>query len=59
MDTKSRIMETAFKLLLEKGFDNVSITEVKRESNITTGGFYHHFESKDTLIVEVINKILI
>jgi len=60
MDTKSRIMETAFKLLLKKkGFDNVSINEVKRESNITTGGFYHHFESKDTLIVEVINKILI
>ena len=53
-------METAFKLLLKKkGFDNVSINEVKRESNITTGGFYHHFESKDTLIVEVINKILI
>jgi len=58
MDTKSRIMETAFKLLLKKGFDNVSITEVKRESNITTGGFYHHFESKDTLMVEVIKKYL-
>lgn len=58
MDTKSRIMETAFKLLLEKGFDNVSITEVKRESNITTGGFYHHFDSKDTLMVEVIKKYI-
>lgn len=58
MDTKSRIMETAFKLLLKKGFDNVSITEIKRESNITTGGFYHHFDSKDTLIVEVIKKYL-
>ncbi|OPY21378.1 MAG: DNA-binding transcriptional repressor AcrR [Methanobacterium sp. PtaU1.Bin097] len=58
MDTKSRIMETAFKLLLKKGFDNVSITEVKRESNITTGGFYHHFDSKDTLMVEVIKKYL-
>jgi len=58
MDTKSRIMETAFKLLLKKGFDNVSINEVKKESNITTGGFYHHFESKDTLMVEVIKKYL-
>ena len=58
MDTKSRIMETAFKLLLKRGFDNVSINEVKKESNITTGGFYHHFESKDTLMVEVIKKYL-
>ncbi|HEX3014112.1 MAG TPA: TetR/AcrR family transcriptional regulator [Methanobacterium sp.] len=58
MDTKSRIMETAFKLLLEKGFDAVSITEVKRESNISTGGFYHLFDSKDTLVVEVIKKYI-
>ena len=58
MDTKSRIMETAFKLLLEKGFDNVSITEIKRESNISTGGFYHIFDSKETLVVEVIKKYI-
>ncbi len=58
MDTKSRIMETAFKLLLEKGFDNVSTTEIKKESNISTGGFYHLFDSKDTLMVEVIKKYL-
>ncbi len=58
MDTKSRIMETTFKLLLEKGFDNVSITEVKRESNISTGGFYHLFDSKEMLVVEVIKKYI-
>lgn len=59
MDTKSRIMETAFKLLLEKGFDNVSITEIKKESNISTGGFYHLFDSKDTLMIEVIKKYIL
>ena len=58
MDTKSRILETAFKLLLKKGYDNVSITEVKKESNITTGGFYHHFDSKDMLMIEVIKKYI-
>ena len=58
MDTKSRIMETAFKLLLEKGFDNVSITEIKEKSNVSTGGFYHHFDSLDSLMVEIIKKYL-
>lgn len=58
MDTKSRIMETAFKLFLKKGFADVSLNEIIRESNITTGGFYHHFDSKDTLLVEVIKKYI-
>lgn len=58
MDTKSRIMETAFKLFLEKGFADVSLNEIIKASNITTGGFYYHFDSKDTLLVEVIKKYI-
>lgn len=58
MDTKSRIMETTFKLLLEKGFDNVLIDEIKEKANVSTGGFYHHFDSLDSLIVEVTKKYL-
>jgi len=58
MDTKSRIMETAFKLFLKKGFADVSLSEIIKESGITTGGFYYHFDSKDTLLVEVIKKYI-
>ena len=58
MDTKSRIMETAFKLFLKNGFADVSLNEIIRESDITTGGFYYHFDSKDTLLVEVIKKYI-
>ena len=58
MDTKSRIMETTFKLFLKKGFAYVSLNEIIKESEITTGGFYYYFDSKDTLIVEVIKKYI-
>jgi AcrR family transcriptional regulator len=58
MDTKSRIMEEAFKLFLKKGFNDVSLNEIMRASDITTGGFYYHFDSKDTLLVEVIEKYI-
>lgn len=58
MDTKSRIMETTFKLLLEKGFDNVLIDEIKEKANVSSGGIYHHFDSLDSLMVEVIKKYL-
>ena len=58
MDTKSRIMEESFKLFLKKGFVDVSLNEIRKASNITTGGFYYHFDSKETLLVAVIEKYI-
>ncbi len=58
MDTKSRILETAFKLFLKKGFAGVSLNEVIKASDITTGGFYYHFDSKEALMVAVIQKYI-
>jgi AcrR family transcriptional regulator len=51
-------MEESFKLFLKKGFVDVSLNEIRKASNITTGGFYYHFESKDTLLVAVIEKYI-
>ncbi|WP_048192166.1 TetR/AcrR family transcriptional regulator [Methanobacterium sp. SMA-27] len=58
MDTKSRIMEETFKLFLKKGFVDVSLNDIRKASTITTGGFYYHFDSKDTLLVAVIEKYI-
>lgn len=58
MDTKDRILETAFKLFLKKGFDNVSLNDIKKESKVATGGFYHYFDSREVLLVEVIDKYI-
>jgi AcrR family transcriptional regulator len=58
MDTKSRIMEESFKLFLKKGFADVSLNEIRKASKITTGGFYYHFDSKETLLVAVIEKYI-
>src|SRR5690606_32046299 len=46
------------KMFLQKGFDGVSLNEIIKESDITTGGFYYHFDSKDTLLIEVINRYI-
>ncbi|BDZ67717.1 TetR/AcrR family transcriptional regulator [Methanobacterium ferruginis] len=58
MSTKSRIMETTFKLFLKKGIVDVSLSDIIKAADITTGGFYYHFDSKDTLLVEVIKKYI-
>lgn len=58
METKNKIMEEALKLFLKKGFSDVSLSEIKQASNITTGGFYHYFHSKDDLLIAVIEKYI-
>jgi TetR/AcrR family transcriptional regulator, transcriptional repressor for nem operon len=39
--------------LREFGVDNVSLAEVMSAADMTIGGFYKHFESKDALVEEV------
>jgi AcrR family transcriptional regulator len=51
-------MEESFKLFLKKGFVDVSLNDIRKASNITTGGFYYHFDSKETLLVAVIEKYI-
>ena len=49
--TEALILETALRLMHTHGFDGVSIREICREAGITTGAFYHHFTSKDVLLL--------
>ena len=50
---RQRIVEAAARLFRESGVDNVSVADVMSAADMTIGGFYKHFESKDTLVEEV------
>ena len=39
MKTEHHILQTAFRLFLEKGFADVSTNEIIREAGTTKGGF--------------------
>lgn len=58
METRDKILETAFLLYIRKGFTNVSMSDLLSKSGLTKGGFYYYFESKDELIAEVMKKYL-
>ncbi len=47
------ILHTAEKLFYMKGYENTSIQDVLMEAGISKGGFYHHFESKLSLLEEI------
>src|SRR5215470_6121612 len=44
-----RIVEEASRLFRERGFENVSVSEVMKAAGLTHGAFYAHFGSKDEL----------
>lgn len=48
--TKSRIVEAAWQLFYEKGFDGTTVEDIVEKSGTSKGSFYHYFESKDALL---------
>ena len=51
-ETRDRILDTAVRLFQERGVADVGVDEIMRESGLTHGGFYAHFENKEALVAE-------
>lgn len=50
--TKKRLLTVAMRLMKEKGFDNVKISDICEEANVSTGAFYHHIRNKAGIVIE-------
>ena len=48
--TRSRIVNSAWKLFYEQGYEDTTIEEIIEESGTSKGSFYHYFEGKDALL---------
>lgn len=56
--TREKILEAANRLFREKGYNGVGVDKIMAEVGLTAGGFYAHFNSKESLFSEVIKNIL-
>lgn len=45
-----RILDSAARLIRERGVDGAGVAEVMKDAGMTAGGFYRHFASKDDLV---------
>ena len=54
-EKKGKIIDCALKLINEKGFDNVSVSEITALAGVSKGAFYIHFNSKEDLIEKQIS----
>jgi len=52
--TRERIVGAARRLFNQGGFSQVTIEQIMAEAELTRGGFYHHFDSKEQLFTEVV-----
>ena len=58
--TEARILDTATKLFLEKGWEETTVQDIVDElGDITRGAFYHHFKSKDDIIDAVTTRMFL
>jgi TetR/AcrR family transcriptional repressor of nem operon len=46
-DSRSIILATGQKIMSQKGFSGVGLTEILKDAGVPKGSFYHYFASKD------------
>ncbi|GAA0124791.1 hypothetical protein UT300019_06930 [Clostridium sp. CTA-19] len=50
--TKNKVFETAIKLIKEKGYNDVTVSEICKKAGVAKGTFYVHYKSKEDIVKE-------
>lgn len=48
-DTRAAIVESAFRLFIERGYEGASMADLVAVTGLSKGAVYHHFKDKDAL----------
>lgn len=54
--TKEQIIAAAVETLHQKGFNGTSVQDITEAAHVPKGSFYNHFDSKETLAVEALER---
>lgn len=54
--TQEKIVDTSIKLFIEKGYEQTTIQDILDELDLSKGGLYHHFKSKEDILEAVKQK---
>jgi TetR/AcrR family transcriptional repressor of nem operon len=55
---RERIIDTAGALFRAKGFDGIGVADIMKAADLTHGGFYGHFTSKDDLVARASRRTM-
>ncbi len=51
--TKSKIYRCGVQLINQYGYDHITVAQIAKKAGVSIGTFYHHFQSKFDLMVEI------
>jgi AcrR family transcriptional regulator len=57
-ETRARIMEAAVKKFAGAGYEAASVDDICTEAGVSKGAFYHHFPSKQSVFLALMNDWL-
>ncbi len=58
-ETVQLILDTAFRLFIEKGYERTSIQDIiDHLGGLSKGAIYHHFKSKEDILVAVTDRMM-
>ncbi|KFE63177.1 TetR/AcrR family transcriptional regulator [Hyalangium minutum] len=57
-ETHERIVRVAAARFREEGVDGLGVSDLMKEAGLTHGGFYRHFDSREELVAEAIERAL-
>jgi len=55
-NTRQDIVQAGLKCLLERGFNAVGVQDITDAAGVPKGSFYNHFESKEALGLEIVER---
>ena len=55
---KQELLRIAYKMFIQKGYEETSIDEIIAEAHIAKGTYYYYFPSKEATLEEVINMMI-
>ena len=56
--SREHILDAAKALIVEKGFNAVTVQDILNVAKVTKGKFFHHFKSKDDLFSQLLRSAL-
>lgn len=59
MNTKDKIVKSAFDVFMLKGYNGTSMSDLVATTGLSKGAFYHHFDSKEKLYFSVIDTFFL
>ena len=56
--TRTRILASALSLFAKRGYDHTTFTDIAARLKMTKGAVYWHFESKEALLIALVDEML-